>query len=206
MSAPEWFRNAAHLQRHGRDVHGWERRRHRRLRGPAGRLDYLEGLGVDAALARPVTAVAEPRRRLRHRRLLRHRSALRLERRLRRVPARGRGPRHPRACSTSSSTTPPTGIPGSSTRASDPSSRYRDWYVWSKKRPPTRRRRGLSSRACRRPRGRTRNARACYFHRFYDFQPDLNIDNPEVREEIRRIIGYWLSSGLPASASTPFRS
>lgn len=35
-----------------------------------------------------------------------------------------------------------------------------------------------------------------YFHRFYDFQPDLNIDNPELRTEICRIIGYWLELGV----------
>jgi maltose alpha-D-glucosyltransferase/alpha-amylase len=39
-------------------------------------------------------------------------------------------------------------------------------------------------------------ARAYYFHRFYDFQPDLNTCNPEVRAEIKRIIGYWLELGV----------
>jgi maltose alpha-D-glucosyltransferase/alpha-amylase len=35
-----------------------------------------------------------------------------------------------------------------------------------------------------------------YFHRFYRFQPDLNMDNPEVRAEVRRIIGFWLQMGV----------
>ena len=35
-----------------------------------------------------------------------------------------------------------------------------------------------------------------YFHRFYDFQPDLNMDNPQVRDEIRRIMGFWLELGV----------
>lgn len=35
-----------------------------------------------------------------------------------------------------------------------------------------------------------------YFHRFYDFEPDLNLDNPDVRTEVRRIIGYWLELGV----------
>jgi maltose alpha-D-glucosyltransferase/alpha-amylase len=39
-------------------------------------------------------------------------------------------------------------------------------------------------------------ARAWYHHRFYDFQPDLNMDNPDVRAEIRRIMGYWLELGV----------
>src|SRR5919204_1217913 len=66
----------------------------------------------------------------------------------------------------------------------DPASHYRDWYVWSRGR--------------RRPRGADRGmvfpgvqkstwtydrlAHAYYFHRFYDFQPDLNVGNAAVRE------------------------
>jgi maltose alpha-D-glucosyltransferase/alpha-amylase len=39
-------------------------------------------------------------------------------------------------------------------------------------------------------------ADAYYFHRFYDFQPGLNYANPDVREEVRRILGYWLRLGV----------
>lgn len=39
-------------------------------------------------------------------------------------------------------------------------------------------------------------AEAWYFHRFFSFQPDLNIANPAVREEIRKIIGFWLELGV----------
>ena len=35
-----------------------------------------------------------------------------------------------------------------------------------------------------------------YYHRFYDFQPDLNMDNPAVRQEIEKIIGFWLQLGV----------
>ncbi len=41
-----------------------------------------------------------------------------------------------------------------------------------------------------------KKAKAYYFHRFYEFQPDLNIDNPEVWAEIQRIMGYWLELGV----------
>ena len=34
-----------------------------------------------------------------------------------------------------------------------------------------------------------------YFHRFYDHQPDLNTENPAVRDEIMKIMGYWLELG-----------
>jgi maltose alpha-D-glucosyltransferase/alpha-amylase len=41
-----------------------------------------------------------------------------------------------------------------------------------------------------------RKARAWYFHRFYDFQPDLNFANPAVRREIQKIMGFWLELGV----------
>jgi maltose alpha-D-glucosyltransferase/alpha-amylase len=34
------------------------------------------------------------------------------------------------------------------------------------------------------------------FHRFYDFQPDLNTSNPEVQAEILKIMGFWIQSGV----------
>ncbi|GAB3703929.1 alpha-amylase family protein [Mariniluteicoccus flavus] len=36
----------------------------------------------------------------------------------------------------------------------------------------------------------------CYLHNFYKHQPDLNIANPKVRDEVARIIGFWLQLGL----------
>ena len=35
-----------------------------------------------------------------------------------------------------------------------------------------------------------------YMHRFYWHQPDLNINNPAVRDEIHKVIGFWLELGL----------
>ncbi len=39
-------------------------------------------------------------------------------------------------------------------------------------------------------------AGAYYFHRFYKHQADLNIANPAVREEIFKIMGFWLQLGI----------
>ena len=39
-------------------------------------------------------------------------------------------------------------------------------------------------------------AKAYYFHRFYDFQPDLNTSNPEVQAEILKIMGFWIQLGV----------
>jgi len=35
-----------------------------------------------------------------------------------------------------------------------------------------------------------------YLHRFYSEQPDLNVANPEVRDELAQIAGFWLAQGL----------
>src|SRR3954452_19593026 len=35
-----------------------------------------------------------------------------------------------------------------------------------------------------------------YLHHFYKHQPDLNIANPAVREEISRTLGFWLELGV----------
>jgi maltose alpha-D-glucosyltransferase/alpha-amylase len=41
-----------------------------------------------------------------------------------------------------------------------------------------------------------REAKAWYFHRFYDFQPDLNTSHPEVQAEILKIMGFWIQLGV----------
>jgi maltose alpha-D-glucosyltransferase/alpha-amylase len=38
--------------------------------------------------------------------------------------------------------------------------------------------------------------REYYFHRFYEFQPDLDTHNPAVRDEIQKIMGFWLELGV----------
>ena len=35
-----------------------------------------------------------------------------------------------------------------------------------------------------------------YLHRFYSFQPDLNVGNPLVQDEIRKIASFWLQLGV----------
>jgi maltose alpha-D-glucosyltransferase/alpha-amylase len=48
-------------------------------------------------------------------------------------------------------------------------------------------------------------ASAYYYHRFYEFEPELKIAEPEVQNEIHRIIEFWLSfeiSGLRIDAAS----
>ncbi|GII66279.1 alpha-amylase [Sphaerisporangium krabiense] len=75
-------------------------------------------------------------------------------------------------------------------------SRYRDWYIWSDTPEPDD------------PEGVVfpdkedslwefdEGSGQYYYHRFYRFQPDLNVANPEVRDEIARILGFWMELGL----------
>jgi len=41
-----------------------------------------------------------------------------------------------------------------------------------------------------------KQAEAWYYHRFYDFQPDLNFANPAVRAEVKNIMAFWLQLGV----------
>jgi maltose alpha-D-glucosyltransferase/alpha-amylase len=75
------------------------------------------------------------------------------------------------------------------------SSPYYDWYVWSKKRPRDRKTGVVFPGVQEATWTYGKEARAYYFHRFYDFEPDLNMANASVRAELRRIIGYWLELG-----------
>jgi maltose alpha-D-glucosyltransferase/alpha-amylase len=39
-------------------------------------------------------------------------------------------------------------------------------------------------------------ANAYYWHRFFDHQPDLNFDDPGVRDEVEDVIRFWLTLGF----------
>ena len=80
--------------------------------------------------------------------------------------------------------------------AAERESHYRNWYIWSKERPEDWDEGMVFPGVQQQTWTYNRKAQAYYFHRFYSFQPDLNINNPEVRDEIRRIVGYWLELGV----------
>jgi maltose alpha-D-glucosyltransferase/alpha-amylase len=79
---------------------------------------------------------------------------------------------------------------------SDPQSPYRDWYVWSKKKPKDANAGVVFPGVQRSTWDFDASARAWYFHRFYDFQPDLNTANPDVQAEILKIMGFWIQLGV----------
>jgi len=79
---------------------------------------------------------------------------------------------------------------------SDPDSPYRDWYVWSKERPANYDEGMVFPGVQKTTWTYDAQAKAWYFHRFFDFQPDLNTANPAVRAEILKIMGFWLELGV----------
>ena len=78
----------------------------------------------------------------------------------------------------------------------DPSSTHRDWYVWSKKKPRNANKGMVFPGVQKSTWSYDPVARAWYFHRFYDFQPDLNTSNPQVQAEILKIMGFWIQQGV----------
>lgn len=78
-----------------------------------------------------------------------------------------------------------------------PDSRYRGYYVWTDAPPPTPP--GEGSIFPGQENGVwtfDEVAGLYYYHKFYHFQPDLNLSNPEVRDEIHRVLEFWLSFGI----------
>jgi maltose alpha-D-glucosyltransferase/alpha-amylase len=78
----------------------------------------------------------------------------------------------------------------------DPQSRYRNWYVWSDRKPANANKGMVFPGVQKSTWTHDPVARAWYFHRFYDFQPDLNTSNPEVQAEILKIMGFWIQLGV----------
>jgi maltose alpha-D-glucosyltransferase / alpha-amylase len=77
----------------------------------------------------------------------------------------------------------------------DPRGKFHDYYVWSDKKPKDDD--GVVFPGVQKSTWTyNKQAGAYYFHHFYDCQPDLNIGNPAVREEILKIMGFWIQLGV----------
>jgi maltose alpha-D-glucosyltransferase/alpha-amylase len=73
---------------------------------------------------------------------------------------------------------------------------YRDWYVWSEQEPSDRKQGMVFPGEQTETWTYSRKAKLWYYHRFYDFQPDLNFANPDVRDEVKKIMAFWLQLGV----------
>jgi maltose alpha-D-glucosyltransferase/alpha-amylase len=80
--------------------------------------------------------------------------------------------------------------------AIDPKSERRDWYIWSADEPADRYQGMVFPGEQKETWTWHDEAQAWYYHRFYKFQPDLNMANPAVRAEVMRIVAFWLQLGV----------
>jgi maltose alpha-D-glucosyltransferase/alpha-amylase len=80
--------------------------------------------------------------------------------------------------------------------AQDPESPKHDWYVWSDDTALYGDARVIFVDSHDSNWSWNESAGQYYWHRFFDHQPDLNYNNPEVREAIAEAIKFWLDLGF----------
>ena len=73
---------------------------------------------------------------------------------------------------------------------------YRDYYVWSATEPKSSPKDVVFPDQENSIWERDPKTNEWYLHHFYKHQPDLNIANPKVQEEISRTLGFWLELGV----------
>jgi trehalose synthase len=74
-------------------------------------------------------------------------------------------------------------------------SQYRDFYVWRDE-PPEEQDETVFPGEESSVWEYSEKTDQYYLHRFYKSQPDLNVANPLVRDEIAKIMGFWLQMGV----------
>ena len=79
---------------------------------------------------------------------------------------------------------------------SSKNNRFRDYYVWVDEPPPEPKPQVVFPDAEDSIWTKDSRTGQWYLHHFYSHQPDLNIANPEVRDEIAKIAGFWLELGV----------
>ena len=75
-------------------------------------------------------------------------------------------------------------------------SEKRDWYVWSDSEDKYSETRVIFCDTEQSNWAWDPISKQYYWHRFFSHQPDLNYDNPEVREEIWQVMKFWLDLGV----------
>ncbi len=80
--------------------------------------------------------------------------------------------------------------------ARDPDSDKHDWYVWSETTDKYENVRIIFTDTEDSNWEWDPKAQKYYWHRFFSHQPDLNFDNPEVREKMKEVMFFWLDMGV----------
>jgi maltose alpha-D-glucosyltransferase/alpha-amylase len=78
----------------------------------------------------------------------------------------------------------------------DPESKYHDYYVWSDSKDKYADARIIFLDTEESNWTYDEKAGKYFWHRFYSSQPDLNYDNPAVREEMLKVMKFWLDMGI----------
>jgi len=73
---------------------------------------------------------------------------------------------------------------------------YRDFYVWRDEKPEEKPGDVVFPDKESSNWAWDEQAGQYYLHRFYSHQPDLNVANPHVRDELAQVMGFWLAQGL----------
>jgi trehalose synthase len=73
---------------------------------------------------------------------------------------------------------------------------YRDWYTWVDEPPESPQLAPVFPDQETSAWQYEEKTKQYYLHRFYKQQPDLNVTNPLVRDEIAKVIGFWLALGI----------
>ena len=76
--------------------------------------------------------------------------------------------------------------------------RYRDYYVWSKTDQLYRQARIIFLDYEKSNWTYDPLRKEYFWHRFFDHQPDLNYDNPQVQRAMLRVIQFWIDQGADA--------
>lgn len=81
--------------------------------------------------------------------------------------------------------------------AKNPQSPYRNYYIWSNEKPEESGNKAILAEEQEYTNWTyNKEAEAFYYHTFYNDQPDLNMTNPTVVEEVKKIIRFWLKFGV----------
>ncbi|HEX5483583.1 MAG TPA: maltose alpha-D-glucosyltransferase [Terriglobia bacterium] len=72
----------------------------------------------------------------------------------------------------------------------------RDWYVWNDTPEKYQEARIIFTDTEQSNWAWDATSKSYYWHRFFSHQPDLNYDNPAVREEVWNIMKFWLEMGV----------
>jgi len=77
----------------------------------------------------------------------------------------------------------------------DPASQYHDYYLWTSHVDEAHNRQNIFPEYEDGVWSYDETAGKHYFHQFYGHQPDLNVGNPAVREELYDVLRFWLDQG-----------